>query len=120
MAKPHKKTIMIVTLLSLLISISEMIKPYLIKVVIDEYLQFGIYQKGIITIGMIGAVYIAIVILGNIIDFISSTTTNMMGENIIYALRNKLFQYTQNANIPFHDKTPAGKLFVRITNDVEI
>ncbi len=119
MAKPHKKTIMIVTLLSLLISISEMIKPYLIKVVIDEYLQFGIYQKGIITIGMIGAAYIAIVILGNIIDFISSTTTNMMGENIIYTLRNKLFKYTQNANIPFHDKTPAGKLFVRITNDVE-
>lgn len=119
MAKPHKKTIIIVTILSLIISISEMVKPYLIKIVIDDYLKFGIYQKGAITIGMIGALYIAIVILGNIIDFIASTTTNMMGENIIYTLRNKLFKYTQNASIPFHDRTPAGKLFVRITNDVE-
>lgn len=119
MAKPYKKTIIIVTLLSIIIGVIEMTKPYLIKIVIDEYLKFGIYQKGVITIGVIGAIYIALVIIGNIIDFISSTTTNMMGENVIYTMRNRLFKYTQNAGIPFHDKTPAGKLFVRITNDVE-
>lgn len=119
MVKPYKKTIMIVTVLSLLISVIEMIKPYLIKVVIDDYLNLNIYEKGIITIGTIGAIYIGLVILGNIIDFISSTATNMMGENILYTLRNRLYKYTQDAGIPFHDKTPAGKLFVRITNDVE-
>ena len=119
MAKPHKKTIAIVVFLSLLISLGEMIKPYLIKIVIDDYLSMGIYQKGIVTIGMIGAIYIAIVLIGNIIDFIASTATNMMGEDIIYTMRNRLFKYTQNANISFHDRTPAGKLFVRITNDVE-
>lgn len=119
MAKPHKKTIIIVTLLSLLINIGEIVKPYLIKIVMDDYLSVGIFQKGVITIGMIGALYIGIVILGNILDFIASTTTNMMGENILYTLRNKLFKYTQYASISFHDRTPAGKLFVRITNDVE-
>ncbi len=119
MAKPHKKTIIIVTLLSLLINIGELIKPYLIKIVIDDYISFGIFKKGLITIGMIGASYIGIVIIGNILDFIASTTTNMMGEEILYTLRNKLFKYTQYANISFHDRTPAGKLFVRITNDVE-
>lgn len=119
MAKPHKKTIIIVTLLALVITIIEMVKPYIIKIVIDEYLSKGIYEKGIITVGMLGAIYIGLVIIGNIIDFVSSTATNMMGENVIYAIRNRLFKYTQNASIPFHDKTPAGKLFVRITNDVE-
>ena len=119
MAKPHRKTIIIVTLLALVITIIEMFKPYIIKIAIDDYLSKGIYQKGIITIGILGAIYIGIVILGNIIDFISSTATNMMGENVIYSIRNRLFKYTQNASIPFNDKTPAGKLFVRITNDVE-
>ena len=42
-----------------------------------------------------------------------------MGEEILFTIRNKLYKYTQNANIQFHDKTPAGKLFARITNDVE-
>lgn len=119
MAKPHKKTILIVVILSIIINIGELIKPYLIKVVIDDYLSQGIYQKGSITIGIIGSVYIAIVLIGKIIDFIAKTTTNMMGETVIYTLRNRLYKYTQYANIPFHDRTSAGKLFVRITNDVE-
>jgi len=71
------------------------------------------------TIGMIGAIYIAIVLVGNILNFIVTTATSMMGENVIYSIRNKLYRYTQYANIPFHDKTPAGTLFVRITSDVE-
>ena len=119
MAKPHMKSIVIVSIIALILGIAEIIKPYLIEIVIDDYLSKGIVEQGILTIGGIGAIYIAIVIIGNILDFIATTTTNMMGEEIIYTMRNRLFKYTQNANIPFHDKTPAGKLFVRITNDIE-
>ena len=117
--KPHIKTIIIVTILSIIINIGEITRPYLIKVVIDDYLSKGIYQKGAITIGMIGAIYIGIVILGNILDFIASSTTNMMGEDALYYLRNRLYKFIQYVNIPFHDRTSAGKLYVRITNDVE-
>lgn len=117
--KPHIKTVIIVTILSLIINIGEIIRPYLIKIVIDDYLNAGIYQKGAITIGIIGAVYIGIVIIGNILDFIASSATNMMGEDVLYSIRNKLYRFTQYVNIPFHDRTSAGKLYVRITNDVE-
>ncbi len=119
LARPHKKTIVITSILSLIIGIGEIVKPYLLEIAIDEYISQGIFQKGSITVGMIGAFYIAIVLLGNFIDFITTTTVNMMGEEVIYTLRNKLFKFTQNTNITFHDKTSAGKLFVRITNDVE-
>ena len=117
--KPHIRTIIIVTILSILINIGEILRPYLIKIVIDDYLSLGIYQKGAITIGMIGALYIAIVIVGNILDFIARASTNMMGEDSMYALRNKLYKFTQYVNVPFHDRTSSGKLYVRITNDVE-
>lgn len=119
MTKSHIKAIVIVSIMSLLLGLAEIVKPYLIEIVIDDYLSKGIVAQGILTIGKIGAIYIAIVILGNILDFVSTTSTNMLGEEIIYTMRNKLFRYTQNANITFHDKTPAGKLFVRITNDIE-
>lgn len=119
MAKPHLKTILIVSFLSILIAITEIVRPYLIEIAIDNYLSKGIYKNGFITIGILGIIYIALVLIGNVLDFISTTTTNMMGEEIIYTLRNKLFKYIQYANIPFHDKTSSGKLFVRITNDVE-
>ena len=119
LAKPHKKTIVTTSILSLIIGIGEIVKPYLLEIAIDDYIAQGVFQKGSITVGMIGAFYIAIVLLGNFIDFITTTTVNMMGEEVIYSLRNKLFKFTQNTNITFHDKTSAGKLFVRITNDVE-
>ena len=63
MLKPQKKAIIIISILAIIINIGEVIKPYLIKVVIDDYLSLGIWEKGAITIGMIGALYIGIVIV---------------------------------------------------------
>jgi ABC-type siderophore export system fused ATPase/permease subunit len=42
---------------------------------------------------MLGAIYIGIVLIGNILDFITTTATTMVGEDVIYSLRNKLFRY---------------------------
>lgn len=119
MLKPKTKSIIIISILAIIINIGEVVKPYLIKIVIDNYLSAGLWQKGIMTIGIIGIIYIGVMLIGNILDFIVSTTTNMVGEDIIYSLRNKLYKYVQYSNIPFNDKTPSGTLFVRITSDVE-
>lgn len=119
MLKPQWKAIVIISFLAILINIGEVIKPYLIKLVIDDYLSLGVWEKGILSIGIIGSIYIAIVLIGNILDFIVTTATSMMGENVVYSIRNKLYKYVQHANIPFHDKTPSGTLFVRMTSDVE-
>lgn len=118
-AKPHIKTILLVSILAVIIDLLEISKPYLVKIVIDEFLSQNIFSKGLITITSIGIIYLAIVVFGNILDFFTRTKTNIMGEEILFTIRNKLYKYTQNANIKFHDKTPAGKLFARITNDVD-
>lgn len=119
MIKPHIKSILIITILAIIINIGEIAKPYIVKIIIDDYLSLGVFEKGAITIATLGWIYISIVIVGNIINYIATTATNMLGEKVIYTLRNKLFVFTQKANITFHDKTSSGKLFVRITNDVE-
>ena len=119
MLKTEKKAIIIISILAIIINIGEVIKPYLIKIVIDDYLSAGLWQRGIMTIGIIGSIYIAIVLIGNILDFIGTTATSMVGENVIYSIRNKLYRYIQYANISFHDKISSGTLFVRMTSDVE-
>ena len=117
--KPKAKPLAIISVISIIITICELVIPYIIKIVIDDYLSLGIYEKGFVTIGMLGAIYIGIVLFGNILDFVVTTATTMVGEDVIYSLRNKLYKYIENANVPFHDKTPAGTLFVRVTNDIE-
>ena len=118
-ARPHKKNIIIIAIVAIIIDILELSRPYLIKVVIDDYLSNGIYQKGFLTISMIGFIYIGIVLVSNILDFIIRISTNMVGEKVVYDLRNRLFKHVEYSNISFHDKTSTGKIFVRITNDVE-
>lgn len=117
--KPHLKTIIIVSIIAIIIDLLEISKPYLIKIIIDNFLSFGISQIGFFSINIIGFTYLIIVVIGNVLDFVTRTKTNIMGEEILYTMRNKIYKYTQDANISFHDKMPAGKLFVRITNDVE-
>ncbi len=63
MLKPQKKAIIIISILAIIINIGEVTKPYLIKVVIDNYLSVGIWENGAVTIGMIGATYIGIVLV---------------------------------------------------------
>lgn len=119
MVKPYRKIIVLVTILAIIINACELIKPLLIEQVLDNYLPEKIFIYNNITITTIGIVYIALVIIGNVIDYINRYITNKMGEDVLFNLRNKLYKYIENASVKFHDKTPSGKLFVRITSDTE-
>ena len=119
MVKPYKKTILIVTLMALFIDICELVKPYLLEQVMDKYLPVKLYIYNNISITTIAVIYILIVIIGNIVDYINRITTNNMGEKVMYNLRNQLYKYIEKSNVTFHDKTPSGKLYVRVTSDTE-
>ena len=119
MVKQYKKTILIVTLMALFIDICELVKPYLLEQVMDKYLPEKLYIYNNISITTIAVIYILIVIIGNIVDYINRITTNNMGEKVMYNLRNQLYKYIEKSNVTFHDKTPSGKLYVRVTSDTE-
>lgn len=119
MVKPYKKTIIIVTLMALFIDVCELVKPFLLEQVMDKYLPDKLYVYNGISIAAIVAFYIIIVIIGNIVDYINRITTNNMGEKVMYNLRNQLYKYIEKVNVSFHDKTPSGKLYVRVTSDTE-
>ena len=129
MMKPHMKTIIIVTILAIFIDIIALTKPYLVRTVIDEFLNKGTsIQKNInilgitfenISITIIAIIYIGMVLLENFLEYFNSTRTSMLGENVVSDIRNKLYSYMEKANISFHDKVPSGTLFVRIISDSE-
>lgn len=119
MVKPYFKTVIIVGILSLIVNIAEIVKPYIIQQVIDNFLKNKVYIYNNISITAMAIIYIALVMGGNIVDYISKCITYNLGENVLFDLRQKLFYYVENANFKFHDKTPSGKLYVRVTNDTD-
>ena len=119
MSKKHLKLIIITSLLAILINIGEISRPKIIEIIIDDFLDKGVWDNGKITIIGLGIIYIGIVLFEYGLDFFVTVLTNIIGDNIVYEIRNKIFKFSQKANISFHDKTSSGKLYVRIINDAE-
>ena len=119
MVKPYRKTVIFVTILAIIIDILALIKPYIVKILIDDFLKDGVYKNEFWNVSFIGYLYIAIVLLENFLDYFNSTRTNRIGESVVFDLRNKMYEYVEKANIRFHDKIPSGTLFVRIISDIE-
>lgn len=119
MIKPYRKVIIFVTIMALLIDICELVKPMLVKEVMEKYLPNKVFVHNGISISMIFVAYLSLVVIGNVIDYANRIITSKMGENVVYELRDKLYKYIERAKVSFHDKTPSGKLFVRVINDTE-
>ena len=119
MVKPYKKTVIFVTILAIIIDILALVKPYLVRVLIDDFLEIGISKKEFLSTTIIAFLYIGLVCIENFLDYFNSTRTNIIGESVVFDLRNKLYAYMERANIKFHDKVPSGTLFVRIISDTE-
>ena len=93
LVKPITKPLIIITILAMMVSLIEIAIPYLIKIVIDDYLSYGITTKENISIEMLGIIYIIITLLGSLLYFAITTSTSIIGEDVIYSLRNKLYKY---------------------------
>ena len=126
-AKPHLKAFVVIILFSIIIDILAASRPILVKNVIDEFMQNKVEIKEfskfgrnfIISVNFIGIMYILIVLIENTLDFFMMKLTSVTGEKIMHETRQKIFSFSQKANVKFHDKTPSGKLFARITSDTE-
>ena len=71
MVKPYWKTILIVTIFSIIIDGVELMKPYIIQQVIDNYLKNKVYIYNNISINIVALIYISLVLGGNILDYIN-------------------------------------------------
>lgn len=118
-SRKYIKLIIITSFLAILINAGEIIRPRIVESVIDDFLSKNIFDNGKITVITLGYIYIGIVIFQYTLDLLVTVLTGIIGDNIVYEMRNKLFKFAQKANISFHDKTSSGKLYVRIINDAE-
>jgi ATP-binding cassette subfamily B protein len=66
---------------------------------------------------LVGAI-IGLNILTGLIGVLQNYVSALVGEGIVYDLRNDLFQHLQQMSLPFYTTTRAGEIVSRINNDV--
>lgn len=116
---PHKKKILLAALCVLLVNAAELIKPYILKLVIDDFLIKQVQESTLYSIKSMGILYFIIVVLGGVFSFFQVNLINSAGQEIMKTLRSRVFRTIQLLPLSYLDKTSSGKLITRATNDVE-
>ena len=122
--KPHWKAFAVSVLLVLLLTAFEIYRPIVIGDAIDHYIT-GNYAPGEMVQERFHGVliaalqYILILLAIFVCNRFQFLIMQKMGQQIIYDLRNRLFEHMTSLDLKYFDETPVGKTVTRITNDVE-
>ena len=85
----YKSTFIFVAVAAVLISLFSTVTPYLIKIAVDDYLSLGKFDDFMYIIFFM----LINLLLTVIFMFLFSFYANLLGQNVIYDLRVKLFKH---------------------------
>ena len=113
--KPYNITFYGVLTSAILISLLSTLTPYLLKIVVDDYLLLKNYEgmQTIIIIMMI------VLFLEVIFMYLFTYYANWLGQKVIKNLRVDVFQKILKFKMSFFDKNAVGRLVTRTVNDIE-
>jgi ATP-binding cassette subfamily B protein len=116
---PYKKRVFLACLCVILVNIAQLIKPYILKLVIDDFLTKHLVETGLYSITTMGIFYFLVVATGGFFSIAQVMLINKVGQDIMRTLRSKVFKTIQLLPLTYLDKTSSGSLITRATNDVE-
>ncbi|RAZ76827.1 ABC transporter ATP-binding protein [Planococcus halotolerans] len=114
---PHKKMLSIAMLLLILTVLGDVLGPLIIKTFIDGYLTPGNFPTGPVTGLALG--YLFIQVSNVIISYFQLLKFQEAALKIIQQMRIDVFTKVQSLGMRYFDRTPAGGIVSRVTNDTE-
>lgn len=113
--KPYKRYFYLSFMFMMLATVYNLAGPYLIKLVIDEDIPFknihGLFYKTLF--------YICLTLLYVLSLRMRTVLMTKLGNNVVSDIRMQLFTHLQKLSLTFFDNRPAGKIMVRVMNDVD-
>lgn len=113
--KPHKKEFAIALLLLLLLSASNLIPPYISKVVIDD----GIAKDSVKTINIACIIFLVSFLIRWIVQYWQSVVFISLAQKITNSIRLTLFSHIQSMSLSFFNTHEVGRLISRMMGDVD-
>jgi len=118
LSMPYKSKILLACLCVLIINASLLLKPYILKVAIDDFIINRVPQHGLYSLASIGMLYLIIALLSSLFSYAQVNLMNRAGQEIIKDLRSQVFRTIQLMPLSFLDQNSSGRLITRATNDI--
>jgi len=130
--KPHRLALSIGLLAVIGESITNVLEPVPLKIVLDNVLQnkktggwlnhFVMSIAGSSKLGILEFAAIAVLVIA-LVDAICSYTekylTTSVGQWVMHDLRQMLYAHIQRLSLAYHDQTQSGDLISRVTSDID-
>ncbi len=113
--KPYNISFYGVLLSAIIISLLSTLTPYLLKIVVDDYILPKNYD-GMQTIIMI---MVGVLFLEVFFMYLFTYYANWLGQKVIKDLRVNVFEKIIKCKMSFFDKNAVGRLVTRTVNDIE-
>lgn len=115
LATPYKKYGLIAVFTTISLAVLMPLQPVLIRLSLDKYIANGDLEG--LTRMLI--LLISLLILQTLIMFVNTYLTNWLGQEVISALRVRVFKHLTSLKVKFYDKTPIGTMVTRSVSDIE-
>jgi ABC-type multidrug transport system fused ATPase/permease subunit len=114
-ARPYTRRAIVAAFTLLVATGASVAGPLAAKEVIDRGIRTGDYNRVVLWV----AVFLVIVLAGWIATAAQSYLTSWVGERVLADIRVAVFAHVQRLDLGFFERTPAGVVISRLTNDVE-
>jgi ATP-binding cassette subfamily B protein len=113
--RPYGKLLAIAFAFLMLQTGTQLLGPFITKIAIDRYIA----EKDLAGLDSMALAYLGVVLLGFIVLFIQTYTTQYVGQRAMHDLRMDIFSHLQKQDLAYFDRNAVGRLMTRTVNDVE-
>ncbi|CAN1521688.1 MdlB ABC-type multidrug transport system, ATPase and permease components [Flavobacteriaceae bacterium] len=114
-AKPYKMRFNGVILFAIFLSIFAALRPYLLKLTVDDYIKTN-DKNGLLWYVTLMGIVLILEVLSN---FFFVYWANWLGQDIVKDVRVKLFKHMLSFRMKYYDTAPVGQLITRSVSDME-
>ena len=114
-ARPYRRIFILAAVLAVVLAPLATLRPYLIKVMIDDY----VFQFDIAGMKQIALIIVGVLLIEVVLRYVFIYATNWLGQSVIRDLRTKVFKHIIALRLKYFDNTPIGTSTTRTINDIE-
>ncbi|MDE3181644.1 MAG: ABC transporter ATP-binding protein [Acidobacteriota bacterium] len=131
--RPYRAVVTLAFIAIFFYGVLQAVPPYLLKLEVDRYLDPASRHRvphfllailsanpltGILQIAFI--LLLPCVVLAFVLEFAQDYAMQLIGQRVMYDMRNQVFSHLQKLQVSYFDRNPVGRMVTRVTTDVDV
>ncbi len=117
--RPRKRALVWGSVVIIVETLAKLAGPILIGIGIDKGIPPVARGESPTVLLVVVGLFLAVVVLRAALEYAFLTIAGKLGQDVLYDLRERLFEHFQRLSLSFHERYTSGRVISRLTSDVE-